>query len=261
MTWRRGLLLLAVSLASGARPAAAIEFWDQRVQVHGFYETRMSFGYEDFDASNEIDMYGWLHVLNLETEVDLAPAPEGWGPFDMLAAFARVEVKYDCVWNHACGLSPSVDAFGNQPGNLPHRVQEGRRTGTAGSQFTFDRRPYWFAKRQYLEGGEFSDLLAGQRAAKSIVYGPTLAGASIAGQGADRQIGLADDVRENPRDAPGGFFYDGQWTDPTTELPGDDDVGLYVFNRTSHCRTGSWTQKSANLAGYSNRELIWEIDD
>ena len=53
--------------------AGAIEFWDERVQIHGFYETRMSFGYEDFDASNEIDMYGWLHVLNVETEVEIAP--------------------------------------------------------------------------------------------------------------------------------------------------------------------------------------------
>jgi len=255
-SWR---LLGAVSLALGAGPAAAIEFWDERVQIHGFYESRMSFGWEDFDASNEIDMYGWLQVLNLETEVEIAP--HGWGPFDMVAAFARVEVKYDCVWNHACGMLPSVDAFGNDPGNLPHRVQEGRRTGEAGSQTTFDRRPYWFSKRRYLEAGRFFDVAAGQREATPIVYGPTLVGAYSASRGADRQHGLADDIRENPRDAPGGFLYDGQWTDPTTRLPGDDDVGLYLLNRESRCRAGTWTQKAASRAGYSNRELIWEIDD
>ena len=123
-------VLLAVASVWLAGPALAIEFWDERVQIHGFYETRMSFGWEDFDSSNEIDMYGWLHVLNIETEVEIAP--DGWGPFDMIAAFARVEVKYDCVWNHACGMLPSVDAFGNNPGNLPHRVQTGSRTRARG---------------------------------------------------------------------------------------------------------------------------------
>jgi len=258
-TWRSWLLLAAVSLGFRAGPAAAIEFWDERVQIHGFYETRLSFGWEDFDASNQIDMYGWLQVLNLEAEVELAP--KGWGPFDMIAAFARVEVKYDCVWNHACGMFPSVDAFGNHPGNLPHRVQEGRRTGEAGSQITFDRRPYWFAKRQFMDGGLFSEVEAGQRAAKPIVYGPTIGGVSAVTRGPDETIGLPADIRENPRDNPDGFLYDGQWTDPQTELPGDDDAGLYVFNRTSHCRGGSWKQKSSSRAGHSNRDLIWEIDD
>ncbi|MEN8160930.1 MAG: hypothetical protein ABFS41_12725, partial [Myxococcota bacterium] len=136
----RGTTWLAlVALFVGATPAAAIEFWDEKVQIHGFYESRMSFGMEDFNRGNGIDMYGWLHVLNVETEAELAP--DGWGPFDMVAAFARVEVKYDCVWNHACGALPSVDAFGNQPKNLPDRVQNGRRTGFSGSQITgYDRR-------------------------------------------------------------------------------------------------------------------------
>ena len=116
--------LALVGLSAVAGPAGAIEFWDERIQIHGFYETRMSFGYEDFNQKNEIDMYGWLQVLNIEAEAEIAP--DGWGPFDMVAAFARVEVKYDCVWNHACGTLQSVDAFGNNPKNLPNRVQIGR---------------------------------------------------------------------------------------------------------------------------------------
>ena len=254
-TW---LALAVTGLWFGSSPALAIEFWDERVQIHGFYETRMSFGWEDFDSSNEIDMYGWLQVLNLETEVEIAP--DGWGPFDMIAAFARVEVKYDCVWNHACGMLPSVDAFGNHPGNLPHRVQTGSRTGQAGSQIaSLDRRPYWFADRRRLNGDEFAETHAGQRAAKSFAYGSTNVGLYGASPGPDGQLGLFQDIRHER--GLNAIFYDGNWTDPTTRLPGDDDAGNYLYNRTSHCRVGNWTQKNASRAGYSSRELIWSIDD
>ena len=44
-------------------------------------------------------------------------------------------------------------------------------------------------------------------------------------------------------------------------LAGDDDAGLYLFNRTSRCDVGNWTQKGANARGFNNRELIWAIDD
>jgi len=259
-----GWLLAVWALWLVASPARAIEYWDGRVQVHGFYETRMSFGWEDFDASNEIDMYGWLHVLNVETEVEIAP--DGWGPFDMVAAFARVEVKYDCVWNHACGVFDSVDAFGNGPKNLPHRVQTGRRTGLAGSQVIGDRRPFWFAKRQYLESGEFFDVKAGQREAESFIFGSTNVGLYGASAGPDGILGDIQDIRDG-RNSPNAFRYDGIWTDPTSIDPltgvqhaGNDDAGNYLFNRTSRCQVGNWQQKAANRAGYSNRELIWEID-
>ena len=43
-------------------------------------------------------------------------------------------------------------------------------------------------------------------------------------------------------------------------LPGDDDAGTYLFDRTSRCNVGNWTQKASNLRGFSNRELIWGID-
>src|SRR5512139_1001432 len=91
--------ICAAGLCGAVEPAGAIDFWDGRVEVHGFYETRMSFGAEDLNPSNGIDMYGWLQVLNLETEADIAP--DGWGPFDMVSAYSRIEVKYDCVWTHA----------------------------------------------------------------------------------------------------------------------------------------------------------------
>jgi hypothetical protein len=253
-TW---LALAAWALAAAATPAAAIEFWDEKVQVHGFYETRMSFGMEDFNRGNGVDMYGWLHVLNVETEVELAP--DGWGPFDMVAAFSRIEVKYDCVWNHACGTLPSVDAFGNQPKNLPTRVQTGRRTGYGGSQISSpDRRPYWFAKRPLMNGGVNYDVDAGQRASKSFAYGSTNAALGAASAGPDSRLGIFQDIRNEK--GPNSLFYDGQFTDPTTLLAGDDDAGTYLFNRTSRCKVGNWTQKDASAAGFSNRELMWSPD-
>ncbi|MHC4410496.1 MAG: DUF1302 family protein, partial [Planctomycetota bacterium] len=254
-TW---LALAAWALAVAATPATAIEFWDEKIQIHGFYETRMSFGMEDFNRGNGIDMYGWLHVLNVETEAELAP--DGWGPFDMVAAFARVEVKYDCVWNHACGMLPSVDAFGNQPKNLPDRLQNGRRTGFAGSQVSgYDRRPFWFAKREYLSGGQFFDVAAGQRAARGMNFsGPTNAALFAASSGPDGSLGPISDTRNE--EGPNAIFYDGRFTDPTTLLPGDDDAGTYLFHRTSRCKSGSWRTKDASARGYSNRELFISPD-
>ena len=204
-------------------------------------------------------MYGWLQVLNIEVESEIAP--DGWGPFDMVAAFARVEVKYDCVWSHACGTLQSVNAFGNDPKNLPDRVQTGSRTGLAGSQVaTSDRRPYWFADRARLNGGLFADTQAGQRAAKSFAYGSTLVGLFGASAGPDAQLGGFGDIR-NEGGLPGAFAYGPGMTDPTTGLPGDDDAGVYLFQRTSRCQVGNWTQKSSSQVGFSNRELLWSIDD
>jgi hypothetical protein len=244
-----------------AGPARAIEFWDERIQIHGFYETRMSFGYEDFNSGNKIDMYGWLQVLSIEAEAEIAP--DGWGPFDMVAAFARVDVKYDCVWSHACGTLQSVDAFGNNPGNLPDRVQTGHRTGLAGSQRTFDDRPYWFDDRTRLNGDLYADAKAGQRAAKSFVYGSSNVGLFGASTGPDGILGGFGDIRnENPNNPlfPGGFEYGLGFTDPTTQLPGDDDAGTYLFNRFADCEVGNFTSKAANAAGFNNLELIWGID-
>jgi hypothetical protein len=230
-------------LCGVAEPAGAIDFWDGRIEVHGFYETRMSFGYEDFNSANGIDMYGWLQVLNLEAEADIAP--DGWGPFDMVSAFARVEVKYDCVWNHACGVFESVDAFGNDPGNLPHRVQNTRRQGIAASQVTFDERPYWFGDRQRLAPGLFEDTEAGQRTARSIVYGYTSVGLFGSSPGPDGVLGDMRDIRDG---------------DPFSGLPGDDDAGLYLFERTSSCKVGNWGRKDSSRRGYQSRELLWSID-
>ena len=236
-------LVLGCALAAGLSPAAAVELWDDRVELHGFYETRLSFGMEDFDPSKDVDMYGWLHVLDLEAEFELAP--DGWGPFDMVSAFARVEVKYDCVWNHACGLFESVNAFGNHPRKLPHRVQNARRQGIAASQLTFDDRPYWFGDRQRLASGLNYDTKPGQRRAQPIVYSYLTVGLFSASPGPDGVFGEMRDIRDD---------------DPFSGLPGDDDAGLYLFERTHRCKAGTWRRKDSSRRGYQTRELPWSID-
>ena len=251
-TW---IALAVLGLGVTAAPAQAIEFWDERVQIHGFLESRMSFGYEDFNQSNEIDMYGWLQVLNIEAEVEIAP--DGWGPFDMVAAFARVEVKYDCVWNHACGTLQSVDAFGDNAKNLPNRVQTGERLGLAGSQVIGDTRPYWFADRQRLNGGLWEDAKAGQRASKSFVYGSTNVGLFGASAGPDGILGDFQDIR-NEGALAGAFAYATGMTDPdhaccpatTTPAP-----TCSTAPRAATSATGR--RRRPTCAASRNRELIW----
>ena len=240
---RAAALAAAGCGALAAAAASAIELWDGRVEVHGFYETRLAFGMEDFDASNEVDMYGFLNVLDVEVEAELAP--NGWGPFDLVSAFARVEVKYDCVWNHACGLFENVNAFGNHPRQLPHRVQNARRQGVAASQQTFDRRPWWFDDRQRLNPGLFYDVREDDRRAMPINYGylaGTLFGAS---PGPDGVLGDMRDIKDG---------------DPFSGLPGDDDAGLYLFERSNDCDSGSWARKDSSPLGRHTRELLWSID-
>jgi Protein of unknown function (DUF1302) len=239
-------LALGLSLSLGlvsATPAGAIDFWDKRVQIHGFYETRLAFGMEDFNRANGIAMYGWLHVLDLEGEFALAP--DGWGPFDQVSAFARVEVKYDCVWSHACGLFENVDAFGNHPGNLPDRALNARRQGIAGNQLTLDERPYWYGDRQRLTPGLFYDDHTGQHRARPVVYSYLTVGLFSASTGPDGQLGDMRDIRDG---------------NPFSGLPGDDDAGLYLFDRTHRCKAGNWRRKDTSPRGYQTRELLWSIE-
>ena len=86
---------------------------------------------EDFSWSDDIDLVQWYNVLSIETEYDFAP--DGIGPFDILSGFARVEVRYDCVWTRACGMFPSVNSFGNRVAHLPGYKTDGRRSGLSGS--------------------------------------------------------------------------------------------------------------------------------
>ena len=107
------LLLLAGPCAS--RPAIAIDLVDGRVHVNGYLEAQLRTIARDFDASDDWDLTQWYNVLDVEIEADIAP--DGWGPFSLVSAFARVEARYDCVWTHACGMFSSADTYGDRAGH------------------------------------------------------------------------------------------------------------------------------------------------
>src|SRR5262245_33053826 len=125
-----GLIGLAAFGLVASRPAAALEFADGRFEVHGYYEAQIRSIARDFDISDGWDLTQWWNVLALEFE--WAVAPDGIGPFDTVDVFARVEVRYDCVWTRACSLFDSANAYGPHIGRLPKRLSDGRRSGWSG---------------------------------------------------------------------------------------------------------------------------------
>ena len=69
-----------------ALPAASFEFLDGRVQIHGFAEMQIRAISSKYNE--ELDLTQWYNVLNVEAEFDILP--DGWGPIDLLSAYARV---------------------------------------------------------------------------------------------------------------------------------------------------------------------------
>jgi hypothetical protein len=100
---------------------------DGRLQVHGFGENVLRVVSNDFD--DDWDVWQWQWILNIETELDIAP--NGWGPFSAISAFARVEARYDCIWSRGCSIFPSMDAFGDRVHKLPYY-----KTNARESEFT-----------------------------------------------------------------------------------------------------------------------------
>jgi hypothetical protein len=135
---RVGGWLLLAALLGLARPAGAIDLWGGRLQIHGYYENQTRAIARNLDGTDDWDLTQWYQVLNLEIELDIAPG--GWGPFDVLSAYARVEGRYDCVWRRACHLFPSADTYGDRSAHLPKRLSDSRATGYTGNQFTGDLR-------------------------------------------------------------------------------------------------------------------------
>jgi hypothetical protein len=119
--WRSACALGALAvLASWAPEARAIEAFDGRLQIHGFGEIQtraLAQGYEQ-----DLDLAQWYNVLSVEIEADILP--DGWGPFDLLSSYVRLEGRYDCVWTRGCGTMRSADAFGDRANKLPRRLAD-----------------------------------------------------------------------------------------------------------------------------------------
>jgi hypothetical protein len=158
----RGSVAASLVLASlfAGRGAGAAEVAGIEVEVHGAYELQLRAIARDLDLSDDLDLTQWYDVLNVEAEFDFAPG--GWGPFDVLQGFMRVEVRYDCIWTRGCGIFPSVDAFGDRARRLPKRYNDARRAGfrQSGTLFTGDTRFYRDIPRAQLSF-PFKDLPRG----------------------------------------------------------------------------------------------------
>jgi hypothetical protein len=178
------------ALAILASPAAAIEFWNDRLAIHGFYDQQIRSIMEDFSTKNDWDLTQWYHVLNLEIEAEIAP--EGFGPFDLISAFGRIEVRYDCVWTRGCAIFSSVNTYGDRAKRLPERLLEGRRTGYTLAEFNADTRRY----REYTSYDQaspnFRDIPTPSRKPLQFGYLPGLAVLS-ASKGPDGELGTEDD--------------------------------------------------------------------
>jgi len=132
------IVVAAVAVLVPARASRAVEAFDGRFQLHGFYENQTRVIARNFSGADDWDLTQWYQVLNLEMELDIAP--DGFGPFDLISAYARVEARYDCVWTRACRIFPNVDTYGDRTRHLPKRLSDSRRAGFTGSQFTGDVR-------------------------------------------------------------------------------------------------------------------------
>ncbi|MBW2577939.1 MAG: hypothetical protein JRE38_07705, partial [Deltaproteobacteria bacterium] len=113
--------IIAFALGLASTRSEALEYFDGRIQAHGFGEMQVRVLDQSFD--DNLDLAQWYNVLNLEVEVDVLP--NGWGPIDMLQTYVRVEGRYDCVWKRGCGMFRSVNTYGDRAKRLPDRLSDG----------------------------------------------------------------------------------------------------------------------------------------
>jgi hypothetical protein len=202
----RTTLALPALAALLAPAASAIELLGGRVQIHGYLEEQVRVVADDYSPADGYDLSQWYSVLNLESEWDVAP--EGLGPFDLVAAFVRVEARYDCVWTGGCGVLRLDDAYGDQAKRLPKRLSDARKSGLVGVTL-----PGSFTDRRNL-----IRLPIEQRAA---VYGaPAGLGLPAPDQ---RHLGQLWDVP-----GLGELFFAGRG--PDLVFGTSDDPGLYVVD-------------------------------
>jgi hypothetical protein len=137
----RALWLAAASAAIAglaAAPAHAFEYFDGRLQIHGYFGQQVRAIGKNLDPGDGIELAQWYNVLEVEIEGDLAP--EGFGPFEIVEAFVRLEARYDCVWTHACHMVPRVETYGDEARRLPRRLNSGRLAGLSGTLGNGDER-------------------------------------------------------------------------------------------------------------------------
>jgi hypothetical protein len=112
------LALLLAPFAVRAQDTPQLVSPDQdRFRIDGSVEYQLR-GLADGLDPGESYLSQSAFVLNLEPELDLVI--DGWGPFDLVSAFARIEARYDCVFN-GCGTLGTTRVFGDHAKRSPAR--------------------------------------------------------------------------------------------------------------------------------------------
>jgi hypothetical protein len=216
--WLLGMHIAAATLGMPG-DSIALEAFDGRVQLHGFYESQLRALAKGYSANDGWDLAQWYQVLDLELELDVLE--DDWGPFNSISGFVRADVRYDCVWSGGCGMFDSVNTYGNQAKRLPKRYSDGHRTGFTGvvrnfavetdddpatppADFT-DRRPYiqiplGQGSANFSQAGEFARPVNGQRELARIWNVPGLGQLFFSTPSVDP---LGHDSDGNPNSDPG----------------------------------------------------------
>jgi hypothetical protein len=110
--------------------SVAVEWLEGRLQLHGYYEMTLR-GLADSYKGEYAYLSQWAHQFSVELEADIAP--DGWGPFDLVSGYARLAVRYDCVWA-GCGVFNTHKYFGDQADHAPARNwTDGHTSGFTGA--------------------------------------------------------------------------------------------------------------------------------
>jgi len=231
-------LLLGLCLAS---PSLGYSAFDGRLEAHGFYEMTVRSMVRDFDFSDDWDLTQWYHILDIELEGDIAP--DGWGPFDLITVFARLEVRYDCVWTQACTIFHSADAYRiGHNRRLPKRLVDGRRTGFQTNNFVGDRRHYYGVKQVDVSTTAGPARFTPNGSRNAMEFWQTPIGApffSALSYGVDGIAGTADDL--------GPFYFDNYVTFET------DEFGAVGRN---HCNEWGVRSRTGRADGRSSGETL-----
>jgi len=115
-----GLVGVLVAGSLSATPGIAFDALNGRIQAHGFFESQLRVISEDY--TDHWDVTQWYNIFNLEVEADIVR--NTWGPIDLLSAYVRVEVRFDCIYSRGCGMFRSVNLYGDRAKSLPDRLND-----------------------------------------------------------------------------------------------------------------------------------------
>ena len=163
-----GLAVVARLLAANAAAAQELELvapGSERFRLGGYAELQLRGLSDGFDV-DEWYLSQWAWILNLEPEWDIAP--EGWGPFDTISAFARIQVRYECVWS-GCGLANTWRHFGNRAREAPaHNWADGLSERFEGP---IELPTVGIPVRPLQDGLDLADITSAQHTARALENG------------------------------------------------------------------------------------------